>query len=206
MADHHGYAYGKFPQGRDAAAIRPFRVLAGLHRSDGNSFTKDCNMTSLTRLMIVLSVAILPGFAMGHDFRVGDLHVEHPFASATPATAMTGAGYLTILNSGTEDDTLIAVEADYPRVMMHNSATVDGIASMIAMDGVTIPAGETVSFAPGGLHVMFMGLDGDPLDVGESVPATLVFEKAGRLDVVFKVKNADSQTAGAMDHDAHTSH
>jgi copper(I)-binding protein len=56
------------------------------------------------------------------------------------------------------------------------------------------------------LHVMFMGLDGDPLDVGESVPATLVFEKAGRLDVVFKVEDADSQTADAMDHDAHTNH
>ncbi|WP_392338892.1 copper chaperone PCu(A)C [Loktanella salsilacus] len=165
--------------------------------------TKDPTMTSLTRLMIALSVAILPGFAMGHDYKVGDLHVEHPFARATPKTAMTGAGYLTILNSGTEDDTLVAIEADYPRVMMHDSATVDGIATMTQMDGVTIPAGGTVSFAPGGLHVMFMGLNGDPLEAGESVPATLVFEKAGRLDVVFKVEDSGNIAA---DHGAHADH
>ncbi|WP_386679556.1 copper chaperone PCu(A)C [Loktanella sp. R86503] len=165
--------------------------------------TKDPAMTSLTRLMFALSVAILPGFAMGHDYKVGDLHVEHPFARATPTTAMTGAGYLTILNSGAEDDTLVAIEADFPRVMMHDSATVDGIATMTHVDAVTIPAGESVSFEPGGMHVMFMGLNGDPLEVGENVPATLVFEKAGRLDVVFNVEEASTDAAG---HDAHTNH
>ncbi|PJN92451.1 hypothetical protein CNY89_29595, partial [Amaricoccus sp. HAR-UPW-R2A-40] len=36
-----------------------------------------------------------------------------------------------------------------------------------------------MTFAPGGAHVMFMGLDGDPFEVGEVIPATLVFEKAG---------------------------
>jgi copper(I)-binding protein len=147
--------------------------------------TKDSTMTSLTRLMIALSVAILPGFAMGHDYKVGDLHVEHPFARATPKTAMTGAGYLTILNSGTEDDTLVAIEADFPRVMMHDSATVDGIATMTQMDGVTIPAGGTVSFAPGGLHVMFMGLNGDPLEAGERLclkrPAALMLFSRSRI-------------------------
>ena len=163
-------------------------------------------MTSLTRLMIALSVAILPGFALGHDYRVGDLHVEHPFARATATTAVTGAGYVKILNSGNEDDTLIAIEADYPRVTMHDSATVDGIASMNALDAVTIPAGGTVSFAPGGLHVMFMGLNGDPLEVGDSVPATLVFEKAGRLDVVFKVEDPAPADANVkpMDHGGHS--
>ena len=160
-------------------------------------------MTSLTRLMTVLSVALLPGFALGHDYKLGDLHVAHPFARATAATAMAGAGYLTILNSGTADDTLIGVEADFPRVMVHDSKTVDGVASMLAVGSVTIPAGETVTFAPGGLHVMFMGLDGDPLDAGEEVPATLIFENAGRLEVVFKVEDGEAaMDHGAMDHGA----
>ncbi len=168
-------------------------------------------MSSLTRLMTALSVALLPGFALGHDYMLGDLHVEHPFARATAATAMAGAGYVEIMNSGNIDDTLIAIEADFPRVSLHDSSTVDGVASMIALDGVTIPAGGTVTFAPGGMHVMFMGLNGDPLEVGEEVPATLVFEKAGRLDVVFKVEGMAGATGvmdhgamdhGAMDHDA----
>lgn len=159
-------------------------------------------MTSLTRLMTVMSVALLPGFALGHDYTLGDLHVEHPFARATATTAMAGAGYLTILNSGASDDTLIGIEADYPRVMMHDSQTIDGVASMLALDAVTIPAGETVTFAPGGKHVMFMGLNGKPLEEGEDVPATLIFENAGRLDVVFKVEEAGAaMDHGTMSHD-----
>ena len=165
-------------------------------------------MTSLTRLMTVMSIALLPGFAMGHDYMLGDLHISHPFARATTASAMAGAGYVTILNSGTVDDTLIGVEADFPRVMMHDSKTVDGVASMLALDAVTIPAGETVTFAPGGMHVMFMGLNGDPLEAGEEVPATLIFENAGRLDVVFKVEDGDAMVDhgainhGTMNHDS----
>ena len=160
-------------------------------------------MTNLTRLMTAMTVALLPGFALGHDYTLGDLHIAHPFARATPAGAMAGAGYVTILNSGAQDDALIGIEADFPRVMMHDSQTIDGVASMLALDSVTIPAGQTVSFAPGGLHVMFMGLDGDPLDAGEEIPATLVFRNAGRLDVVFKVEDgAATMDHGAMDHDA----
>ena len=158
-------------------------------------------MTPLTRLMTVMSIALLPGFAMGHDYTLGDLHIEHPYARATAATAMAGAGYVTILNSGSNDDTLIGIEAEFPRVMMHDSVTVDGVASMLALDAVTIPAGETVTFAPGGKHVMFMGLDGVPLEAGEEVPATLIFENAGRIDVVFKVEDgAATMDHGTMDH------
>ncbi len=159
-------------------------------------------MSSLTRLMTVLSVALLPGFALGHDYLLGDLHIAHPFAAATSASAMAGAGYVTILNSGSTDDALIAVEAAYPRVMMHDSVVVDGVASMIALDRVDVPAGASVSFAPGGKHIMFMGLDGNPLDVGETVPATLVFENAGRVDVVFNVEDVTAGGHDGMDHGA----
>ena len=164
-------------------------------------------MTSLTRLMTVMSVALLPGFALGHDYMLGDLHVAHPFARATAASAMAGAGYVTILNSGAADDALIGVEADFPRVMLHDSKTVDGVASMLALDAVTIPAGETVTFAPGGMHIMFMGLNGDPLEAGEEIPATLIFENAGRLDVVFKVEDGEAaMDHGTMSHDMPASH
>ncbi|MDP5359854.1 MAG: copper chaperone PCu(A)C, partial [Paracoccaceae bacterium] len=57
-----------------------------------------------------------------------------------------------------------------------------------------------VQLAPGGLHVMFMGLGGDPFEVGETFPATLVFEKAGEVEVVFYV---EERTAEAMDHSGH---
>lgn len=48
--------------------------------------------------------------------------------------------------------------------------------------GLAIPPGATVALAPGGLHLMLMGLK-TPLKQGEKVPVTLVFEKAGTIDV-----------------------
>jgi hypothetical protein len=54
-------------------------------------------------------------------------------------------------------------------------------------NGIEIPPGGTVELKPGGLHVMFMGLKG-PFAKDAKVPLTLVFEKAGRLDIELPVE------------------
>jgi copper(I)-binding protein len=112
-------------------------------------------------------------------------------AFATPPTAQSGGGFMEITNTGTTDDTLLAVQADFPRVELHTTIFTDGIARMTHLDDLAIPAGETITLAPGGLHVMFMGLKGDPLEVGETVEATLVFEDAGEIAVTFDVVERD---------------
>jgi copper(I)-binding protein len=53
--------------------------------------------------------------------------------------------------------------------------------------GVEIKPGETVTLKPGGLHIMFVGLD-RPLKQGEHVPATLDFAKSGKVKVDFAVE------------------
>lgn len=108
-------------------------------------------------------------------------------AVETAPTAMAGAGFLTITNNGTSDDALIGVIADFPSVQLHTTEFEDDIARMVHLDRVPVPAGETVSFAPGGMHVMFMGLQGNPLTLGDTVPATLVFEQAGEVPVTFDI-------------------
>lgn len=148
------------------------------------------------------ALSLLAQTAIAHEFKVGDLIIDHPMALETFQTAMTGAGYLSVTNSGTEEDRLIAVEADFPRVMLHTSVTTNDIVTMSEVEGITIPAGETITLEPGGFHVMFMGLNGDPFEVGETFPATLVFEKAGRLDVVFNVEARDGE-AKQEDHSNH---
>lgn len=148
------------------------------------------------------ALSLLAQTAIAHEFKVGDLIIDHPMALETFQTAMTGAGYLSVTNSGTEEDRLIAVEADFPRVMLHTSVTTNDIVTMSEVQGIAIPAGETITLEPGGFHVMFMGLNGDPFEVGETFPATLVFEKAGRLDVVFNVEARDGE-AKQEDHSNH---
>ncbi len=140
--------------------------------------------------------------ALSDDYRLGDLHIDHPMAFEAPRTAMAGGGYMTITNEGADADRLVEVRADFPRVMLHTTQETDGVARMIHLDAVEIPAGDTVSFAPGGLHVMFMGLDGTQFRAGDSIPATLVFEVAGEIDVTFDVVSRDGQGETGHDRDA----
>ena len=139
--------------------------------------------------ILTLAIALgLPTLAAAHDFTIGDLEIVHPMAFETPVTAKSGAGYLEIINKGGADDALLEVRADFPRVMLHKSEEKDGIATMTHVDRITIPAGQTVALAPGGFHVMFMGLNGDPFEDGEKIRAVLVFENAGEIAVEFNVE------------------
>lgn len=143
--------------------------------------------------------------AAAHEFKIADLIVDHPMTYETTPMARTGGGYLSITNTGTGTDRLIGVKADFPRVELHLSETKDGVATMRRVEGVDIPAGETVALKPGSYHVMFMGLDGDPFEVGEEIPAVLVFENAGELPVVFNVEKRGASAPKAMDHSKHGS-
>ena len=115
------------------------------------------------------------------------ISITHTRAFETAATAMSGGGFLEITNTGDTDDTLVGIVADFPSTQLHTTEFNDGIASMKHVDGISIPAGQTVTLEPGGYHIMFMGLKGDPFEIGETIPATLVFEHAGDIDVSFDV-------------------
>lgn len=157
-----------------------------------------------TLAALVLSAAAQP--ALAHEFKVGDLTIGHPYAIETAATAQTGAGYLSITNTGTSPDTLTTVIADFPKVQVHTTQTADGVARMVAVETVPIAPGETVTFEPKGLHVMFMGLPA-PFKAGDKIPATLVFEHAGKVDVTFNVEprkdGGMEMNMKGMDHSGH---
>ena len=155
----------------------------------------------MKRILTLATVFSLPGLAFAHEFKANELEIIHPIAFETAPTAKAGGGYFTIVNFGETDDSLIAVKADFPKVMVHKSEETDGIARMMHVDRVEIPAGETVEFAPGGYHVMFMGLPG-PLQAGDSFPATLVFETAGELEIIFNVEERGS-SKDDTDHSGH---
>ena len=63
----------------------------------------------------------------------------------------------------------------------------DGVMTMEHQMRVVVPPQGEIEFAPGGYHVMFMGLK-EAWVVGDTIKATLIFEKSGRLDLTFTVK------------------
>jgi len=64
-------------------------------------------------------------------------------------------------------------------VEVHNMKVEGGVMKMYPVDGVDLPAGKTVKLAPGGYHVMLMGLN-TPLQAGRSIPLKLTFELADK--------------------------
>lgn len=142
-------------------------------------------------------------FAHAHSVTVGTMEIIHPAIPAPPAGAKSAAGYLEIVNAGDAADRLLGVEtAIAKRAMLHaTDHGADGVARMIHLDAIDIPAGGTVLLEPGGLHIMLMGLTG-PLTEGDMIPATLVFERAGRVEIEFSVDAPVGMDHSRMDHSA----
>ncbi len=142
--------------------------------------------------------------AFAEDYTAGDITIAHAMAFETAKNAKVGGGYMTLTNAGDQADTLVDIRSDaVPMIQLHKSETdANGVARMFHLeDGIPLPAGETVTLEPGGLHVMFMGLDGNPLVDGEEVKATLIFEKAGEVDVSFSVEPRRGDAMQHMNHD-----
>lgn len=112
-----------------------------------------------------------------------NLSLSDAWARPTLGAGRTSAAYVTITNRDGTDDRLVA--ASLPgatSVEIHTAGMENGVMRMRRLDGVDVPAGESIRFAPGGLHIMIIGLE-DPLVAGDMVPLTLVFEAAGQLTI-----------------------
>ena len=159
---------------------------------------------SLAAAALLLSA----GFATAHEFKAGPLKIGHPWSRATPAGAKVGGGYLSIENTGTTADRLVSVSVPFAaRSEIHEMAVKDGIMTMRPLDqGIELPAGKKVEFKPGGYHIMFMELK-QQLKQGEMMKGTLTFEKAGTVDVEFKVDSiaakGDAAKGGEGEHKGH---
>ena len=154
---------------------------------------------SLAAAALLLSA----GFACAHEFKAGPLKIGHPWSRATPAGAKVGGGYLSIENTGATADRLVSVSVPFAaRAEIHEMAVKDGVMTMRPLEqGVEVPAGAKVEFKPGGYHIMFMELK-QPLKQGEMMKGTLTFEKAGTVDVEFKV-DAIAAKGGEGEHKGH---
>jgi len=141
----------------------------------------------LKKLALAGALALATGAVAAHEITLGDIEIIHPYVFETPPGAMAGGGFMTIANNGETADRLLAVEADYPKVQIHQSVVKDGVGQMLPVTAIDLPPGETVALEPGGYHIMFIGLGNNRFKAGEEIPATLVFEKAGKVEIDFKV-------------------
>jgi len=140
-------------------------------------------------LSLTAATVVLASPAWAADYKLGSLEIDQPWTRATPPTAKAGGGFVTITNQGTTPDRLIAVRsAASDKVEIHEMKMDGNVMRMRELDkGVEIPPGATVTLKPGGYHIMFMELKA-PFAKDAKVPVTLVFERAGSIDVPFTVQ------------------
>jgi hypothetical protein len=146
-------------------------------------------MSPRTTLAAAFAAAILPAAAHAGVAVSG--------AWSRPAAAgQNGAGYLTIVNTGPGPQTLRGASSPLAAsVSLHQSVMTGGVMSMRTLsNGLAIAPGQSVTFRPGGYHLMLMRLK-QPLKAGERAAVELDFAPAGKVKVELVV--------GAGPPDAH---
>ena len=151
-------------------------------------------MTSLRFIFALLASFLLAQPLLAQGYKVGSLEITQPWARATAPSAPAGGGFLKITNTGATADRLVSVSSPAAALTQIHEMKMDGnVMRMREVEkGLDIPAGGSVTLAPGGLHLMLMDLKG-PLKQGTRVPVTLVFEKAGKIDVELSVEAMGAQ-------------
>ena len=159
-------------------------------------------MKSLRVFALALVLAVSAG-ACGSSSEGVD--IEGAWARTSPAMATSGAAYMDLTAS--EDDALLSASVDPSiagTVEVHEVVPVDSMSddtmsddtmegmgemTMQPVERIDLPAGETVSLAPGGYHIMLLDLAA-PLEVGQTFDITLTFENAGEEAVTVEVRDS----------------
>ena len=123
------------------------------------------------------------------------IDIRQAWARANVAENGNSAIFMDISNHSKKADKLVKVITDIAEtVELHISKKVGNVHKMEPISSISLPRGKTVSLKPGGLHIMLLSLK-KPLEEGETIKATLIFEHSPSQDLEIPVlKKADSNS------------
>jgi copper(I)-binding protein len=148
----------------------------------------------ITRFVsVLLSVLFLSSPAWAHEGKSEHLTISHPWSRATASSQKAGAVFMTITTNGKNEDRLIGAQSpDAEAAQIHGHTMVNDVMRMRPVDGVAIPADGEAVLEPGGFHIMLIGLKA-PLFEETVIPLTLVFEKAGKVEIEAVIEAAGAR-------------
>lgn len=156
-----------------------------------------------------LSLFLAIVFALAIDSFAETPMVHDAWVRQPPPSSRITAGYLVIHNAGGSAARLVNISTPLAaRVEVHETTiNEEGTALMRKVDELVIQPGEVVKLAPGGLHLMIMGLKG-PISAGEKFPLELSFKEGGVVKVEAEVrgKTPSSPQTNEDTHDHHHDH
>ena len=146
--------------------------------------------------------AVLFLFTLSSSLSAGPILVSDSYARSTGPLAKAGAAYMKIMNHSKKDDRLISVYSDIAKkTELHTHLKSDnGVMKMMHIDkGIEIGAMKEHALVRGGEHIMFMGLK-EPFENGKIIPVTLLFEKAGEVNIEVVVDQKRKEKKHSQSH------
>lgn len=132
-------------------------------------------------MRIALTLATM-AFALAACGGPKQVMVDHGWVRLPAVAGHPGAAYFE-LKGGRTDATLVAVSSPQAgRAQMHESMMQNGMSSMAPLDRVAVPAGTTVTFSPGGKHVMLFDL-ASTVKPGSTISLHFSFADSHAIDV-----------------------
>jgi copper(I)-binding protein len=169
---------------------------------------QDESAMSLKAALIAAAMALAAPAALAHDYKAGAIEIGHPWARATPRGASVAAGYIKLSNTGSTPDRLVGGTSEAAgRVEIHEMTMTDGVMQMRPLkDGIELKPGQTVELKSGSFHLMMVGLK-QQLQQGQRIKGTLIFEKAGPVDIEYQVEGIGGAPGAApADNQMHNMH
>ncbi len=140
------------------------------------------------RLAVGVGLAVL-ALLSGGCTATGTPALEVSAAQAAVPVAGSSQLVLTVTNSGDGDDALVGVETDAAlAIELHETRIAEDRATMVSLDEVPVPAGQTVRFRPGGLHLMMIA-PSDEVVLGASFDVTLLFDRSDPVTTTAEVRD-----------------
>jgi copper(I)-binding protein len=142
----------------------------------------------MNRHIVLLAAAAILAASAAQAVASSGIIIRDGWFRALPAGTPAG-GYFTLQNGSRKSITLTGVASpSCGEAMLHESKSDGGMKGMTHVSNLVVPAGGTLSFAPGGYHIMCMM----PIDLmpGGKADVTFNFADGSKQTVSFVVKNA----------------
>lgn len=152
--------------------------------------------TRRTAVKVALSWLVVFGVLCGAGCTAGSpaLEIESPQAKLSPVMVGVGSAFLTIVNKGSGNDTLVAASVDIPGTTTELHDVQKG--RMAKIEKIPIPSNGSVVLHPGSLHIMIFNMPRE-VKAGRNFTLTLLFSKSGQKRVPLQFASASS---AAEDH------
>lgn len=151
----------------------------------------------MLRLRLLPCLALLLGLGTAAAAPESGLAVTEAWIREGPPGVDTLAGFFVLHNRDRRPHVLVGVDSPRFRSVELHETRIDaqGVAHMVPLHDLTIPAGGSVRFAPGGRHLMLNGPRRPPV-AGERIPVRLHFRDAPELRVAFPVRRSPPRPGG----------